>query len=89
MREVDPQRPIPFLAMTVREQIGDRAQLFQSACGWMPALFNLAERGEADMVQGIWASGRFFETLGVPAILGRTFTAADDRQGGDPTARLR
>ena len=84
VREVDPQRPIPFLASSVREHIGDRPQLFQSVCGWMPALFNLAERGEADLVQGIWVSGRFFETLGVPAILGRTFTAADDRQGGGP-----
>ncbi len=84
IRENDPQRPIPFLATIVWEQVGDRPQLFQSVCGWMPALFNLAERGEADMVQGIWVSGRFFETLGVPAILGRTFTAADDRQGGGP-----
>ena len=84
VREDDPQRPVPFLATLAWEQIRDRPQLFQSVCGWMPALFNLAERGEADLVQGIWVSGRFFETLGVPAILGRTFTAADDRQGGGP-----
>ena len=25
-----------------------------------------------------------FDVLGVPAILGRTFTAADDRRGGGP-----
>ena len=84
IRENDPQRPNPYLATGVWEHIGDRPELFQSVCGWMPVLFNLAERGEADMVEGIWVSGRFFETLGVPAILGRTFTAADDRQGGGP-----
>ena len=35
-------------------------------------------------VDGFWASGRFFDVLGVPAILGRTFTEADDRRGGGP-----
>ena len=33
-------------------------------------------------MEGIFASGGYFATLGVPAILGRTFTAADDRPGG-------
>ena len=35
--------------------------------------------GETQFVDGIWASGRMFDTLGVPAMLGRTFTEADDR----------
>ena len=30
------------------------------------------------------ASGSFFDTLGVPAILGRTFSDVDDRRGGGP-----
>ena len=32
----------------------------------------------------LFASGGFFTTLGVPALLGRTFTPADDQQGGGP-----
>jgi hypothetical protein len=32
----------------------------------------------------MWASGNIFDTLGVPAMLGRTFTDADDARGGGP-----
>ena len=46
--------------------------------------FNLAMRGESELVDGLWASGTMFDVLGVPAILGRTFTADDDRPGGGP-----
>src|SRR5262249_20349039 len=66
------------------EQIRDRRELFDGAFAWSANRFNLASGGEADLVDGIWASGRMFETLGVRAILGRTFTAVDDRRGGGP-----
>ena len=32
----------------------------------------------------MWTTGRYFEVLGVPAILGRTWTKDDDRRGGGP-----
>jgi hypothetical protein len=32
-------------------------------------------------VDGAYVSGHFFDTLGVPAVLGRTFTPEDDRRG--------
>jgi hypothetical protein len=51
---------------------------------WSVTRFDLASGGEAEFVDGIWASGGFFEVLGVPAILGRTFAAEDDRRGGGP-----
>ena len=41
-------------------------------------------RGESEFVDGLWASGTMFDVLGVPAILGRTFTDEDDRPGGGP-----
>src|SRR5262249_10400115 len=44
--------------------------------------FNLAQGGPTDFVAGIYASGDSFDGLGVRAILGRTFTTADDRRGG-------
>lgn len=40
--------------------------------------------GQTDFVDGIYASGRYFDALGVKAILGRTFTAEDDRRDGGP-----
>src|SRR5947209_3620535 len=66
------------------EQIRDRRDLFRSAFAWNTSRFNLSAGGETQYVDGIWASGRMFETLGVPAMLGRTFRAADDRRGGGP-----
>jgi len=84
VREDNPQRPVPFLDPFSWDQIQQRPQLFEQVCAWMPGRFNLAERGQADYVQGIWASGGFFQTLGVPAVLGRTFTPSDDQNGGGP-----
>jgi putative ABC transport system permease protein len=55
----------------------------------MPAYLNSASLlktsgGERQFVDGVFASGSFFDTLGVPALLGRTFSDADDRRGGGP-----
>jgi len=66
------------------EQIRDRHDLFDSAFAWSDTRFNLASGGETEFVDGLWSSGSLFETLGVRAILGRTFTAGDDRRGGGP-----
>jgi putative ABC transport system permease protein len=46
--------------------------------------FNLAGAGEVDPADGLYGSGRMFEVMGVDAILGRTFTTADDVPGGGP-----
>ncbi len=43
---------------------------------------NLNAGGEARQVAGLLASGRFFDVLGVMPIIGRTFTAEDDRRKG-------
>jgi putative ABC transport system permease protein len=64
------------------EQIRDRHELFDSSCAWSATRFNLASGGETEFVDGLWASGSLFETLGIRAILGRTFTTSDDRRGG-------
>ena len=59
-----------------------QADRFDGTLAWTPARFNLAPSGERQFVEGLFASGGYFATLGVSAILGRTFTAADDRPGG-------
>jgi len=75
----------PSWTNPIWEEIRDRhAHLFDGAMAWSETRFDLAAGGEAEFVDGIWASGGFFEVLGVPAILGRTFTAEDDRRGGGP-----
>ena len=68
----------------VWDQIRQRPHLFDAAAAWSFVRFNLALAGEAQFVEGMWASGSFFETLGVPAVLGRTLSERDDRRGGGP-----
>ena len=65
------------------EQLRARdTELFDGAFAYSSPRFNLTRSGEADYANGIMASGSFFEVLGVPAILGRTFSKADDVRGG-------
>src|SRR5262245_38030631 len=68
----------------VWEQIRDRGDSFESAFAFSrrTTRFNLAMGGPADPVDGIFASGAYFETLGVRPVLGRLFTRDDDRPGG-------
>ena len=70
------------------EQIRERPELFDGAFAWSETRFNLASGGEAEFVDGMWASGSLFETLGVRPTLGRTFVLADDRRGGGPDGAI-
>jgi predicted permease len=66
------------------EQIYQQPDLFEAATAWSFVRFNLARGGEAQFVEGMWAAGGYFDTLGVEAILGRTFSPRDDQRGGGP-----
>jgi predicted permease len=64
-------------------EIRDR-RLFDRPFAWATDRVSLASTGEADFAEAIWATGNFFEALGVPAIVGRTFGERDDRRSGGP-----
>jgi hypothetical protein len=66
----------------VWDQIRHRGEVFESAGAWFFTRFDLATAGETQLVDGVWASGSFFDALGVRAMLGRTFSVADDRPDG-------
>jgi putative ABC transport system permease protein len=67
------------------EQIRDHHPgLVGGAAAWGEDRFDLASGGVSDSVDGLWTSGNFFDVLGTPAILGRTFGPDDDRRGGGP-----
>jgi putative ABC transport system permease protein len=72
------------------EEIRRRApQMFDGAVAWSEPgtqgrLSLSTAGGEPQPVDGAYVSGDFFTTLGVPALLGRTFTSADDVRGGGP-----
>jgi putative ABC transport system permease protein len=70
------------------EQIRDRQDVFSGIFAYGGGRFNLAAGGEARYAQGNYASGQFFDTLGLHALIGRTFTIADDQRGCPGTAVL-
>jgi putative ABC transport system permease protein len=47
------------------EEIRSREALVAGALAWSTARFNLAQGGPAVMIDGIWASGGYFDVLGV------------------------
>jgi putative ABC transport system permease protein len=66
------------------EWLQREAGRFEGVAAWGPSQFDLSSGGETHWVDGLWASGSFFDTLGVPAVLGRTLINADDRRGAQP-----
>jgi putative ABC transport system permease protein len=65
------------------EEIRSRApQLVAAAAACSDTRLDLASGGEAQLVDAFFASGEFFDVVGVPALLGRTLTRDDDRHGG-------
>ncbi len=66
------------------EQVRRRPELFARSAAWSFTRFNLSAGGETQFIDGIWASGSFFETLGVQPLLGRTLSDTDDVRGGGP-----
>jgi putative ABC transport system permease protein len=70
------------------EQVRNRQDVFSGIFAYGGGRFNLAAGGEARFAQGNFASGQFFDTLGLHALIGRTFTVADDARGCPGTAVL-
>ncbi|HYM00867.1 MAG TPA: ABC transporter permease [Blastocatellia bacterium] len=73
--------PHPELTFAQWEQIRERQQAFSGVFAWYATNFNLAAGGEARYARGLWVSGDFFNVLGVKPLIGRVFSAADDRRG--------
>jgi putative ABC transport system permease protein len=66
-------------------QLQQRRGLFDSVAAYTPtARANMTLAGDTQKIDGLIASGSFFDTLGVPAMIGRTFSEQDDQAGGGP-----
>src|SRR6266702_4313128 len=61
---------------------------FEQTVAWGGASLNLTGDGLPELVDGGRVSWNFFDTLGTKPILGRTFTAEDDRSGAPHVAIL-
>src|SRR5689334_23210169 len=72
----------PYWSYQIWREIDRRPQLFAGTLAWSDARLNLARGGETRYVDGLWVNGSFFDLLGVPPLVGRTLSAADDAPGG-------
>jgi putative ABC transport system permease protein len=72
------------LTNPVWEYIRDHQEVLAGVAAWGNPRLNLNSGGEIRNAQGLFVSGRFFDTLGVTPQIGRLFTADDDRRGGGP-----
>ncbi len=77
-----------FWSHPIWESIKRRPHLSDGAFAFSGFRFNLADAGEIDPADGLFASGRMFEVMGVDAAMGRTFTEADDVPGGGPDGAI-
>jgi predicted permease len=66
------------------EYIRDHQDVLGGVAAYGNPRFNLNASGETRNANGLFVSGRYFDTLGVTAEIGRLFTTDDDRRGGGP-----
>lgn len=61
--------------------IKERSRTFAGIAARSSATFNLTEGGEPERVLGAHVTAAYFDVLGLPPLLGRVFTEAEDQQG--------
>ncbi len=80
----DPRQVSTSLTNPVWEYLRDHQDVLVGVGAYGNPRFNLSAGGETRNAQGLFVSGRFFDTLGVTPHLGRLFSVDDDRRGGGP-----
>jgi len=77
------------LPYPVYRALAERRDLFANVTAFAgTADLNLAGNGQASIAFGELVSGTYFDTLGVPAALGRTLGVADEEKGAEAVAVL-
>jgi putative ABC transport system permease protein len=73
----------------VWDHVQRRSDAFAGAVAWtvFPERLDLAQGGESDPAEGIFASWNLFDELGVTPVIGRLFTAGEDVLG-HPNSRV-
>src|ERR1043166_2975995 len=66
----------------------DRAHSLASIGIARAGSFNLTGRGEPEHIRGATVTANYLSTLGTKPVLGRAFSAAEDRPGGPPVAMI-
>jgi putative ABC transport system permease protein len=68
--------------------LAEQARSLAAVTAYVEEPMNLMERGDPLVLAGARITSGFFDVWGVEPILGRRFTAADDRKGGGDVALL-
>ena len=71
----------PVLTNAVWEKLRENQDGFSGVLAWGSNNFGLTPGGEVQLARGLFVSGDFFQVLGVRPLMGRVFTASDDRRG--------
>jgi predicted permease len=71
-----------------QEQTKDPQSAVSDVFAFGPIDINLNASGQAEVVTGQAVSGNYYSALGVPALIGRTITEADDSAAATPVAVL-
>jgi predicted permease len=69
------------LTNPVWETFRAQQDVFSGVLAWGSNSFGLTPGGEVRLAQGLFVNGDFFHVLGVQPLMGRVFTASDDRRG--------
>ncbi len=72
----------------LREHSRDPQSAVSEIFAFAPIEINLNSGTQAEVVSGQVVTGNYYSALGVPAIVGRTITDADDNAGASPVAVL-
>src|SRR5229473_7138985 len=69
------------------EEVRDHSRSFAGLFGWASSRITASIDGRpAEMTDGVFATANYFSLLGVHALLGRTFTEADNQPGQSAVA---
>ena len=72
--------PITFgWSYTKFEDLRRLSTAFESLAGFTPWSFNITGAGDPERIDGEIVTGNYFDTLGMKALLGRTFIPEEDR----------
>jgi predicted permease len=75
-----------FSALTV-ERFREHTATLSDVFAFSPTgTLNIVADRQADTASGLFVTGRYFAGLGVPALVGRTLSASDDRPQAEPVA---
>ncbi|HEY7497841.1 MAG TPA: ABC transporter permease [Vicinamibacterales bacterium] len=69
-------------SFAIFQELKNNRALFARSAAWASQTFNTEPRGRSSLVNGLFVSGGFFETIGVDAARGRPIDEDDDRTNG-------